>query len=376
MATSEVQAGSKRSRSDDTANELEIDLALPEPLSKKEQRKAKKVKTTTTDQTNGTAADSETPSKESKRSEWGVWIGNLPWSVGKQELKDFFCTSDSIAEANITRIHLPAPESKGKPAFKTEQKPKNRGFAYVDFDTTEAQQAALQLSEEILDRRHVLIKQSNNFEGRPAVKAVTEKPAKEEKPPSVKIFVGNFGFEVTQDDVHKHFSQCGEVKTVFLATFEDTGKCKGFGWVTFEDVESSKHAVKGWIPVAAETEDAEEGEASKTKSKPKKKWVNMLHGRLLRCEFAEDQQTRFKKRHGKDKARSANDETGEVRHVAEEHKNTNDSRTLSSHEQRREARKAAKPQQYSKKNDASRQTLPAKATGAIVPPTGKTIFFD
>ena len=145
-----------------------------------------------------------------------------------------------------------------------------------------------------------------------------------------------------------------------MATFEDSGKCKGFAWVRFEAVEAAESAVRGWVRITeGGDDDGDEGNAeangvgsaepkeeqteptpagaakpsddssapdsdsdssssstpatakaktsapskAKTTARPKKqntrKWfVNRLLGRPLRCEFAEDASVRYKKRFG------------------------------------------------------------------------------
>jgi hypothetical protein len=115
-----------------------------------------------------------------------------------------------------------------------------------------------------------------------------------------------------------------------MATFEDTGKCKGFAWVTFAELDAAKAAVTGWTYKSIE-EDDEESEAENDsdddgkggeiasgsasmklkKQQKKRKWfVNKLKGRALRCEFAEDATSRYKKRFGKDA--TANLQDGDV----------------------------------------------------------------
>ncbi|KAL6709322.1 Nucleolar protein 13 [Coniothyrium glycines] len=93
-----------------------------------------------------------------------------------------------------------------------------------------------------------------------------------------------------------------------MATFEDSGKCKGFAWVTFGDVDAATSAVKGFIwknesdfkgKKKNESGSDEDDGAKKDK---KRKWLlNKLAGRDLRCEFAEDSTTRYNKRYGKEK---------------------------------------------------------------------------
>src|ERR1700761_6641130 len=112
----------KRKRDAIAKDELEIDLSLPEPLSKKELRKAKKSKPQVSNESKADGAeqggsnptealkDEDSPNNTPKaRSEWGIWMGNLPRTASNSYLRQFLCKDTSIVDADITRVHLPAP---------------------------------------------------------------------------------------------------------------------------------------------------------------------------------------------------------------------------------------------------------------------------
>lgn len=326
--------GKKRKR-ETLPDEIEIDVKLPEPASKKAARKLKKAKlnpapTTTnaeaTTDVKGAGEASEDKDKTARRSEYGVWIGNLPWSATKESLRKFLIDNAEMKGEHITRVHLPPPTKPPNPNWST--KPLNKGFAYVDFSTELAMYSAIALTETKMDGRALLIKNAKSFEGRP------DKPKTEEEeggrgksagkpghPPNKRIFVGNLSFDVTKEELQTHFGQCGPIEQLHMATFEDSGKCKGYAWVTFGDVEAATSAVKGFIfktdaeikgakKAAQDGSDDEEVEVEvdAKKGSKKRKWLlNKLMGRELRCEFAEDSTTRYNKRYGKDKEPEAVD---------------------------------------------------------------------
>ncbi|KAK9412951.1 putative RRM domain-containing protein [Seiridium unicorne] len=311
--------------------EIEVDLALPEPPSKKAKRLLKKgkplpVKPNSDDEAEKddgldipSAKAKDGKDKKSKRSEYGIWIGNLPFTLTRVELFKWLVDSSGgvIQEVNITRVNL--PKSKLPPPRGVDQtKPQNKGFAYVDFDTEAAAVAAMSLTETQMEGRNVLIKSSTSFEGRPqkeaedaaaASQAAGARPGKPEG--TRKIYVGNLPFQATEDDIWAHFEKCGVIDWVKVATFEDTGKCKGYGWVKFKEAESAESAVKGFVRIKEEIEteddfrESKDGEgeepAEEKKFKTRKWWVNRIRGRDLKIEFAEDDQVRYKKRFGKDK---------------------------------------------------------------------------
>lgn len=286
------------------SQELEIDIDAPEPPSKKAARKAKRQKSLNAPGSKNeiTGQNVSVPSKvgdstSNDRSPYGIWIGNLSFSTTKQDLQDFI-TGDiehSVSEAEVTRVHLPLSTARNGP------KSQNKGFAYVDFSTSPAQENALQLSEKLLGGRRVLIKRSKDFEGRPDDSQLGQKSTA--KPPNKRIFVGNLSFDMTKEDLESHFEACGSLTNVHMATFEDSGKCKGYAWVEFEEVASAAAAVRGWV------ESSIAGEAlQQNKMHKRRHWVNKFNGRTLRAEFAEDKTTRYNKRFGKNPRSEADDD--------------------------------------------------------------------
>lgn len=61
------------------------------------------------------------------------------------------------------------------------------------------------------------------------------------------IYVGNLPFSATEDEVRELFSQYGEVESVRLMTDRDTGRPRGFGFVTMssQDAGAAMEALDG-----------------------------------------------------------------------------------------------------------------------------------
>ncbi|KAI1105310.1 hypothetical protein F4804DRAFT_304502 [Jackrogersella minutella] len=378
-------------------DEIEVDLQLPEPPSKKAKRLLKKGKQLPVKPKSDDEAESEDElglpkgtgkggkgDKKSERSEHGIWIGNLPFTMTRVELFKWFVESSggAIKEENITRVNLPMSKhnSGDRRHGNPDEAPKrqNKGFAYVDFDAESSSIAALALTETELSGRKVLIKNSTSYEGRPKKEASAENgsgaptptgDAETEKstPASRKIYVGNLSFQTTEDDLRAHFDKCGDIEWIKVATFEDSGKCKGFGWVKFKEAEAAGWAVKGFVKIKEEIEteddfrdgdddDAEEGEKEK-KFKMRKWWVNRLKGRELKIELAEDDHVRYKKRFGKDAPAAAG-------------KKTQGKRDFERKPGFAEKTEGAVKPAYGDTTTAS------YLTGAVVKPQGKKITFD
>ncbi len=358
------------------SQELEIDVDAPEPPSKKAARKAKRKRSVSEPKVEDTEPTTDLTHKaavsaNAGRSQVGIWIGNLSFSTTQQELHEFLIgdVQHPVVAVEITRVHLPLSTAR------IGSKSQNKGFAYVDFSTPEAQRNALQLSEKLLGGRRVLIKSSKDFEGRPD-KSRTEQHSSE-KPPSKRVFIGNLGFDTTKEDLENHFQTCGTVTNIHMATFEDSGKCKGFAWIEFEEVASAAAAVRGWV----ESSTAEEVSQSKRSFKSRQ-WVNMIGGRKLRAEFAEDKTTRYNKRYGKDARTIAGDtpsgeEPGEsvVTDGKKGEGNLNDVESISTKPQAEVATFNERIRKPRKSNRYDDETM-KKLTGTIIDAQGVKTTFD
>jgi RNA recognition motif-containing protein len=59
------------------------------------------------------------------------------------------------------------------------------------------------------------------------------------------IFVGNLDFKVNEHDLEKVFQEYGTVSSAKIITDKYSGRSRGFGFVTMEDQDEAKKAIKG-----------------------------------------------------------------------------------------------------------------------------------
>ncbi|ABN68172.2 predicted protein [Scheffersomyces stipitis CBS 6054] len=332
--------------------ELEIDLSAGVPLSKKQSRLLKKgkldlerlakkhpvPKPELTEEEK--LAQEEEDKKKSKKSEFAVWIGNLSFDTTKEDLVRFIVgktahngEDDSqlikIEEADITRVNLPKKENKIK------------GFAYIDLPSAVHVTSVVALSESPLNGRKLLIKNANSFEGRPAAAVAPLS----KNPPSRILFVGNLSFDTSEDNLEEHFRHCGEIVRIRMATFEDTGKCKGFAFIDFKD---------------------ETGPTAALKSKLAKKLIN----RPLRLEYGEDRSKR-----NPNHIRKAEVQEGEVDDFAP-NSNYEKPQRASSTPKKRVFRDDNHNHSNKRVKSSVALATAQRASAAIVPSSGKKITFD
>ncbi|CCL99407.1 uncharacterized protein FIBRA_01425 [Fibroporia radiculosa] len=250
-------------------------------LSHAEQRRQKKKQKKTADQLESGPSDAKgkskventaeiPPSKAPKRQN-SVWVGNLTFKTTPDAIRKFF---DGVGE--ITRIHMPTKLAASGPGGAGARK-ENRGFAYVDFATPEAKLIAITLSENPLDGRRLLIKDGDDFNGRPAAadaggtaeasksnlsghtKTAQKILQAQKQPAGPTLFLGNLGFETTVQSIRDLFDSHrvkapttsdestskpdAWIRKVRLGTFEDSGKCKGWAFIDFTTVEHATSAL-------------------------------------------------------------------------------------------------------------------------------------
>lgn len=324
--------------------EIEIDLGKSAPLSKKQKRLEKKGKLPV-------VKDEEEEGK-AKKSEHGVWIGNLSFDTCKEDIKRFILAklgkseegeSDAvvIVEEDLLRINLP----------KSKSTKKAKGFAYVDVPSAEKMERLVTLSEQVLNGRKLLIKNANSFEGRPEKKDPTETESRV-------LFVGNLPFNATEEMLKDHFKPCGDIRRVRMMSFEDTGKSKGFSFVDFYDAEATRKALKG-------------------------RMYKYLEGRTLRLEAGEDRSKRVPKPRkvegdsATEEGQSAQKEYSEPAEVEDKPAYTEKKEYTvrsESYEDRPKRSKDDRP--YSRKKPGQVLASAQRASMGIVKSTGKKMTFD
>lgn len=138
------------------------------------------------------------------KDEGKMFIGGLNWETTDESMKNYFSAFGEVLEVNVMR-----DTNTGR----------SRGFGFLTFKDAKS-------VTEVLKREHFL-------DG----KIIDPKRAipREEQDKTAKIFVGGVGMDVTEDDFKNFFEQYGTVIDAQLMIDKDTGRPRGFGFVTFDD---------------------------------------------------------------------------------------------------------------------------------------------
>lgn len=60
---------------------------------------------------------------------------------------------------------------------------------------------------------------------------------------ATKLYVGNLAWATNSDGLREQFAQFGEITDAVVVTDRDTGRSRGFGFVTFADAEAAQAAI-------------------------------------------------------------------------------------------------------------------------------------
>ncbi|KAJ4476366.1 hypothetical protein C8J55DRAFT_606828 [Lentinula edodes] len=153
-----------------------------------------------------------------------VYLGNLPWSLEIEDIKEKAEKFGALASIDM-------PDDKGRPA----------GFSNIEFETSEDAQSFYRAA----------VDSSLSFEGRKARVEIFDKPQKEvvrtrqqrpPSPPSNTIFIGHVPNDVEDADIRDMFIPYGNVVRISIAK-DSSGARRGFGHVEFETTEDASAAM-------------------------------------------------------------------------------------------------------------------------------------
>ena len=83
-----------------------------------------------------------------------------------------------------------------------------------------------------------------------------------------KLYVGNLTFSSTEDSLREAFGQCGSVTDVMIALDRQTGRSRGFGFITFSNDEEAAAAVEKFHGTDMEGRTIQVNEARPREDRP------------------------------------------------------------------------------------------------------------
>lgn len=146
------------------------------------------------------------------KDEGKMFIGGLNWETTDDSLRNYFNQFGEVIDCTVMRDNATG---------------RSRGFGFLTFKEA-------QCVTEVLKKEHFL-------DG----KIIDPKRAipREEQDKTAKIFVGGVGSDVNEEDFKNFFEQYGTVIDAQLMIDKDTGRPRGFGFVTFDSDQAVERIV-------------------------------------------------------------------------------------------------------------------------------------
>eukprot|EP00808_Paulinella_micropora_P024943 g6181.t1 len=156
-----------------------------------------------------------------------LFIGRIAWSTTDQDFRNFFEGFGPLQDAVLMR----------------DKDGKSRGFGFVVFRDSTTVDKVLAAGPLILDGRKIDPKPAVPKEHARKEKNSTGTQQGGRAPSGEslrtnKIFIGGVSPETTRGHFEDYFSRFGKITDAIVMTHRDTGRSRGFGFVTFENTES------------------------------------------------------------------------------------------------------------------------------------------
>lgn len=161
-----------------------------------------------------------------------VFVGNLPVSCTKQMLKSIFKEFGYIESLRFRSVARADPTMSRKQAtIQRKTHPKRHNLnAYIVFkEECDAVKALQRNGMEIANGFHIRVDLASKDNTHDQKRS---------------IFVGNLPYDMEEEVLRKHFSECGKVEAVRLIRDRNTGLGKGFGYVLFASTDDVFLALK------------------------------------------------------------------------------------------------------------------------------------
>jgi len=182
----------------------------------------------------GDSGEGAQANSSSSTDEVKLYVGNLDYATDEQRLREEFGSFGAV-----TDVFLPVERGTNRP----------RGFGFVTLSTREAAEKAIsKMDQAQLDGRTIRVNESRPKGERgaaagPGGSGAFNSSGKEE----VKLYVGNLSFDTPESEIRRIFEAFGTVNDCFMPTDRDTGRVRGFAFVTMPatEAETACHKVNG-----------------------------------------------------------------------------------------------------------------------------------
>ncbi|XP_057316329.1 RNA-binding protein 34-like [Hydractinia symbiolongicarpus] len=159
-----------------------------------------------------------------------LFVGNVALNVSRKKLKKLFMKFGDIETIRIRSVPTADPKLPKKVALikKSFHSERNNMNAYIVFKSKDDADKAMTCHGALLEGLHLRVDKCEN-------KQHDHKKC---------LFVGNLPFNVSEEDLRQHFTDCGDIEDIRLVRDKATGIGKGFGYVRFKSSDGVTFGLK------------------------------------------------------------------------------------------------------------------------------------
>ncbi|KAG9486961.1 hypothetical protein GDO78_007036, partial [Eleutherodactylus coqui] len=162
-----------------------------------------------------------TPEERDTRT---VFCMQLAARIRRRDLEDFFSAVGKVRDVRI---------------ISDRNSRRSKGIAYVEFVDIQSVPLAIGLTGQRLLGVPIIVQASQAEKNRLAAMANLQRGSFG----PVRLYVGSLHFNITEDMLRGIFEPFGKIENIQLLRDPDTGRSKGYGFITFVDAECARRAL-------------------------------------------------------------------------------------------------------------------------------------
>ncbi|XP_074528489.1 RNA-binding protein 39-like isoform X2 [Halichoeres trimaculatus] len=169
--------------------------------------------------------DNLTPEERDART---VFCMQLAARIRPRDLEDFFSAVGKVRDVRM---------------ISDRNSRRSKGIAYIEFMEANSVPLAIGLTGQRLLGVPIIVQASQAEKNRAAAAAAANNLQKGSAGP-MRLYVGSLHFNITEEMLRGIFEPFGRIESIQLMMDSETGRSKGYGFITFSDAECAKKALE------------------------------------------------------------------------------------------------------------------------------------
>nr|XP_057911125.1 RNA-binding protein 39-like isoform X3 [Doryrhamphus excisus]XP_057911126.1 RNA-binding protein 39-like isoform X3 [Doryrhamphus excisus]XP_057911127.1 RNA-binding protein 39-like isoform X3 [Doryrhamphus excisus] len=170
--------------------------------------------------------DNLTPEERDART---VFCMQLAARIRPRDLEDFFSAVGKVRDVRM---------------ISDRNSRRSKGIAYIEFVEASSVPLAIGLTGQRLLGVPIIVQASQAEKNRAAAAAAAANNLQKGSSGPMRLYIGSLHFNITEDMLRGIFEPFGRIEGIQLMMDTETGRSKGYGFITFADAECAKKALE------------------------------------------------------------------------------------------------------------------------------------